>query len=353
MKGMKSMKIRKEHCRAFCSFMSFMLFMVPYPLHPPAEPRENRASEEATSRASPRANLALTAPIPYPKPYSARLLKVISSISAVRRLVHLAKSPVVLVPTMGALHRGHAALIDRARSLAGPRGTVVVSIFVNPTQFGPKEDFSRYPRPFAADRHLCTAHGADILFHPTAAQMYPDGFSTFVEEITVSSLLCGASRPGHFRGVCTVVLKLFQIIQPQIAVFGLKDFQQCAVIRRMVRDLDLSIKIVAAETVREPDGLALSSRNQYLSPGERRQAPILQSALLAAKKAWRDGETNPSRLRQLIVKKIRTASLARIDYVELAHATTLQPVPQADRHTVIALAVFFGQTRLIDNLLLR
>jgi pantoate--beta-alanine ligase len=254
---------------------------------------------------------------------------------------------------MGALHRGHAALMDRARSLAGSSGTVVVSIFVNPTQFGPKEDFSRYPRPFTADTQLCTAHGVDAIFHPTPTQMYPDGFSTYVEENSVSALLCGASRPGHFRGVCTVVLKLFQIIQPQIAVFGLKDFQQCAVIRRMVRDLDLPVRIVAAETVRESDGLALSSRNQYLTPDERQQAPVLRGALLAARQAWQNGETSAATLRRMIVRQITTAPLARIDYVEIANAGTLQPTRQADRDTVIALAVFFGKTRLIDNLRLR
>jgi pantoate--beta-alanine ligase len=251
---------------------------------------------------------------------------------------------------MGALHRGHARLIDHARSLAGPRGTVIVSIFVNPTQFGPKEDFSRYPRPFSADRKLCAAHGVDAIFHPTPAQMYPPGFSTFVEETAASSFLCGASRPGHFRGVCTVVLKLFQILQPQIAVFGLKDFQQCAVIRRMVRDLDLPVRIAAVETVREADGLALSSRNQYLTPEERRQAPVLRAALLAARAAFQRGETSAARLRRLIVKQLGTASLARIDYVEVADAGSLQPVRQVNRETVIALAVFFGATRLIDNL---
>lgn len=254
---------------------------------------------------------------------------------------------------MGALHQGHSALIDRARTLAGPGGTVIVSIFVNPTQFGPKEDFSRYPRPFAADRKLCAAHGVDVIFHPGTDEMYPAGFSTYVEETEVSKLLCGASRPGHFRGVCTVVHKLFQIVQPQIAVFGLKDFQQCAVIRRMVRDLHLPVRIVGVETVREPDGLALSSRNQYLSVEERRQAPTLRAALLAGRKAWQNGETNPARLRQLIVKKISTASLARIDYVEIADADSLQPIPRAGRNVVMALAVFFGRTRLIDNLRLR
>lgn len=254
---------------------------------------------------------------------------------------------------MGALHRGHAALLERARSLAGPRGTVVASIFVNPTQFGPKEDFSRYPRPFAADSRRCAAYGVDVLFHPTGSLMYPEGFSTFVEESVVSSRLCGASRPGHFRGVATVVLKLFQIVQPQFAVFGLKDYQQCAVIGRMVRDLNLPVRIVTVDTVREPDGLALSSRNQYLTPEERRQAPALRAALLAARDAWRGGESSSARLRRLIVRQIRKASLARIDYVEIADAHTLQSVRQAGDHAVIALAVFFGKTRLIDNIRLR
>ncbi len=254
---------------------------------------------------------------------------------------------------MGALHAGHAALIARARKLAGKSGRVVVSIFVNPTQFGPKEDFSRYPRPLAADRKLCAEYGADLVFHPTAESMYPPGYSTFVEETAVSETMCGASRPGHFRGVGTVVLKLFQIIQPQIAVFGLKDFQQCAVIRRMVRDLNLSVRIEAVETVRESDGLALSSRNRYLSPEERAQAPVLRRALLAAQKAWRQGETSAVQLRRRITKTIGTAPLARIDYVEIADASTLQPIGRVERNSVLALAVFFGTTRLIDNVWLR
>jgi pantoate--beta-alanine ligase len=280
-------------------------------------------------------------------------VKVLGSISAAKRHLRFANSPIVLVPTMGALHAGHASLFDRARSLAGPKGTVVASIFVNPAQFGPKEDFSRYPRTFAADRKLCAAHDVDVIFCPTAAQMYPEGFSTYVEEGSVSATLCGASRPGHFRGVCTVVLKLFQIIQPRMAVFGLKDFQQCAVIRRMVRDLDLPVRIVTAETVREPDGLALSSRNRYLTTDERLQAPLLRAALLAARKAWQKGQTKAAKLRQLIVDRIGKAPLARIDYVEIADASSLQPVRTADNRTVIALAVFFGKTRLIDNIQLR
>ncbi len=229
----------------------------------------------------------------------------------------------------------------------------MVSIFVNPTQFGPKEDFSRYPRRLAADRKVCAAHGADLIVHPTAADMYPDDFSTYVEESTLSSRLCGASRPGHFRGVCTVVLKLFQIVRPKIAVFGLKDFQQCAVIRRMVRDLNLPVQIVPVATVREADGLALSSRNQYLTPAERADAPVLRRALLAAQEAFRRGETSAARLRRLVVGKIKTSPLARIDYVEIADADTLQPLSKLRKNTVIALAVFFGKTRLIDNLWLR
>jgi pantoate--beta-alanine ligase len=254
---------------------------------------------------------------------------------------------------MGALHAGHTRLIDQARNLAGPKGRVVVSIFVNPTQFGPKEDFSRYPRPLKSDLKLCAAHGADLVFHPAAEAMYPEGYSTYVEETAASQRLCGASRPGHFRGVCTVVLKLFQILQPQIAVFGLKDFQQCAVIRRMVRDLNLPVRIVPVPTVRETDGLALSSRNRYLSPDERAQAPVLRAALLQAEKAWRQGETRPAHLRRLVINTISKMPLARIDYVEIADATTLQPVKRVGGDSVIAVAVFFGTTRLIDNIWLR
>lgn len=254
---------------------------------------------------------------------------------------------------MGALHEGHTQLIDRARQLAGAKGRVVVSIFVNPTQFGPKEDFSRYPRPLAADLNLCAAHGTDLVFHPTPEAMYPAGYSTFVEETTASQRLCGASRPGHFRGVCTVVSKLFQILRPQAAVFGLKDFQQCAVIRRMVRDLNLPVRIVPVPTVREADGLALSSRNRYLSPEERAQAPVLRAALLQARKAWQQGETRPAQIRRLIIKTITTMPLARIDYVEVADATTLEPVNRVRGNCVLAVAVFFGKTRLIDNLWLR
>ena len=277
-------------------------------------------------------------------------LKILRSIPAASRFCRAAAHPLVLVPTMGALHEGHAALIVRARKIAGPRGTVVVSIFVNPTQFGPAEDFSRYPRPFAADRAVCETHGADAIFHPPGGAMYAADYSTWVNEELVSAPWCGAARPGHFRGVCTVVLKLFTITSPDVAVFGRKDYQQCAVIRRMVRDLNLPVRIVPMETVRARDGLALSSRNAYLSPEERAAAPVLRQALLAARASFRRGVTDAEKLRRLIIQIIMNSPLARIDYVEIGDGATLAPVVVATRGSVIALAVFFGTTRLIDNI---
>jgi pantoate--beta-alanine ligase len=276
-------------------------------------------------------------------------VKIVRTAASASRALRVAKGsgPVVLVPTMGALHEGHGSLMRKARRLAGRTGRVVVSIFVNPTQFGPDEDFSRYPRTFPADCLLCEEAGVDVIFHPPPAGMYPEGFSTYVNEERVSQRLCGASRPGHFRGVCTVVLKLFNILAPDVAVFGEKDYQQVAVIRRMVRDLDVPVRIVAAPTVRASDGLALSSRNAYLSPEERAQAPVLRQALLLA----RDAKTSrPGDLARLVRKRIATAPLARIDYVEVLDAATLEPPGRATRELVIACAVFFGKTRLIDNI---
>ena len=251
---------------------------------------------------------------------------------------------------MGALHQGHTSLFQSARSLVGAEGTVIASIFVNPTQFGPKEDFSRYPRPFSRDQRLCRNHGVDLLFAPTPGEMYPPDFSCWVDESLVSLGLCGGSRPGHFRGVCTVVLKLLQICQPQIAVFGQKDFQQCAVISRMVRDLSVPVKLVFAPTVREEDGLALSSRNAYLNDGEREQAPVLYSALCEAKQRVKSGERRASAIRQLIARRLKQCSGARMDYVSLVHSETLKPVKTIDSPTTAAVAVFFGKTRLIDNI---
>lgn len=254
---------------------------------------------------------------------------------------------------MGALHAGHGALISRARKLAGKGGSVLVTIFVNPTQFGPKEDLLRYPRPFAADVALCAKLGADAIFHPTPAEMYGADFSTYVDEQAVSLGLCGGSRPGHFRGVCTVVLKLFTITQPHIAVFGRKDYQQCCVIARMVRDLNVPVRIHLAPTVRERDGLALSSRNVFLTPEERAQAPVLRRALLATQAAFAKGERSSTKLVDLVKKVIATAPLARVDYVEAVCGDSLQAVPSIKKGDTLALAIFFGRTRLIDNLQLR
>ena len=277
-------------------------------------------------------------------------MQILKTVGAARRFRARATGKVVLVPTMGALHAGHADLIKRARKIAGKTGSVIVSIFVNPTQFGPKEDLSRYPRPFAADAKLCKALGADAIFHPAPPEVYPEGFSTYVNEESVSSGLCGASRPGHFRGVCTVVLKLFTICQPDIAVFGLKDYQQCQVIARMTRDLNLPVKLVFAPTVRESDGLALSSRNVYLSPEERAQAPTLRRGLLAAQRAFRTGERSAAKLRRLVETEVKKAPLGRVDYIEVVDGSALTPISKVKTGDTIALAVFFGKTRLIDNI---
>lgn len=256
---------------------------------------------------------------------------------------------------MGALHDGHLSLIRRARALAGPGGSVAVSIFVNPTQFGPKEDFSRYPRPIAEDSAKCRAAGVDLLFVPTAEAMYAPDSSTWVDETLLSQGLCGAARPGHFKGVCTVVAKLFNCIGPDIAVFGKKDAQQLAIIRRMVQDLNFQIKIVGVETFREPDGLALSSRNKFLTDAERAQAPVLRQALLKAKRMGQTHRaTSKGKLAGVLCKAVtdivNTASLAKIDYVEAVDAETLGSPSQQTRRLLIAVAVFFGKTRLIDNL---
>lgn len=256
----------------------------------------------------------------------------------------------VLVPTMGALHRGHLELIRIAREAAGREGEVMVSVFVNPLQFEPGADFERYPRPENADEKACREAGVDLLFRPAAGGMYFPDRSVRVEESALSRTLCGRSRPGHFEGVCTVVTKLFHLLAPAAAVFGEKDLQQLAIIRRMVRDLDFPIEIIGAATVREADGLAFSSRNQYLSAEERRQAPGLRKALLAAGGAFGGGETSAVALVAQIKREIGSAAGARIDYVEAVDAESLQAQDIADSRTLLALAVYFGKTRLIDNL---
>ncbi len=276
-------------------------------------------------------------------------MKTLRTIVETQTALELTSRPLVLVPTMGALHAGHAALFDAARNLAGPEGTVAASIFVNPTQFGPKEDLSQYPRPFDHDQTLCEKHGVDILFAPSGEEMYPADFSTWANEDSVSVGLCGGTRPGHFRGVCTVVLKLLMICRPTHAVFGKKDFQQCAVISRMVRDLNIPVRLHFEDTIREPDGLALSSRNVYLSREERLQATALNAALEEARNLVGNGERNTLTIESTITQRILRCSLARVDYVAVVDGSSLQPVTKIKHGDVAAVAVFFRKTRLIDN----
>jgi pantoate--beta-alanine ligase len=256
----------------------------------------------------------------------------------------------VLVPTMGALHRGHGELIRIAREAAGRDGEVAVSIFVNPLQFAPGGDYEKYPRPEMDDEEFCRDAGVDLIFRPSPEEMYASDFSVSVEETSLSNTLCGKSRPGHFRGVCTVVAKLFHVLAPSAAVFGEKDFQQLAIIRRMVRDLNFPIEIIGAPTVREEDGLACSSRNEYLNQAERQQAPVLRAALLEAQRLVARGERAALIILDAARKVIATAPLARIDYLELVNAESLQPIESVQPNSLVALAVFFGQTRLIDNI---
>lgn len=258
---------------------------------------------------------------------------------------------VVLVPTMGALHEGHVQLVKVAREMAGPDGFVAVSIFVNPLQFGPNEDFARYPRELETDAAKCREAGADVIFAPEVAEVYPADRSTIVLETSLSKVLCGASRPGHFDGVCTVVAKLFNYFQPDDAVFGKKDYQQLAIIRRMVRDLNFPITLHGIDTVREADGLAMSSRNRYLSAEERAQAPALQQALQLARQGWLDGIPDAAQLIETARQHLATrAPAVRMDYLSVVDAATLQPLETVTSNGLMALAVFFGKARLIDNI---
>ena len=252
-----------------------------------------------------------------------------------------------LVPTMGYLHEGHSSLIKRA---SDENDRVVVSIFVNPIQFGQGEDFERYPRDMDHDMAVCRDAGADAIFHPDIFEMYADDFCTYVDMTGLTDTLCGRSRPGHFRGVCTVVNKLFNIVNPDKAYFGQKDAQQLAVIKRMVRDLNIDVEIVGCPTVREPDGLAKSSRNAYLNEQERRAALVLYRSLLLAKDLLDQGERNAEAIIEAMTDHIRKEPLAKIDYVEIVGAVSLQKVNRIAEDILIAIAVFIGKTRLIDNL---
>jgi pantoate--beta-alanine ligase len=254
-----------------------------------------------------------------------------------------------LVPTMGALHAGHASLIRAARTADG---FVVVSVFVNPTQFGPHEDLDRYPRPFEQDLALCGELGVDLVFAPRPATMYPPGFRTWVEVTGLQDVLEGASRPGHFRGVATVVLKLFNLVQPDRAYFGQKDAQQARVIVQMMRDLNVPVEVRVLPTVREPDGLALSSRNKYLDADQRRHAVVLSRALAEARDRAAAGERDGDALRALLTERVAATPGAVLDYAAVVDADTLAPVSRLTGPTLLALAVRFGTTRLIDNVLI-
>jgi pantoate--beta-alanine ligase len=275
---------------------------------------------------------------------------VVRTKAEVRRAVAAMRPQrIALVPTMGYLHEGHLSLVDRARELAD---RVVLSIFVNPLQFGPQEDLDRYPRDLERDVELATGRGVDLIFAPDVREMYPGG-EPIVRVVPgrLAETLCGAYRPGHFEGVLTVVAKLFGIVRPDVAVFGQKDFQQAVLIRRMVADLDLGIEIDVAPIVREPDGLAMSSRNVYLSPEERESALGLYRGLTRAAEAFAGGERDAERLRRLVHEELARPGV-RVQYVEVVDPETLQPTQPASPGNVLAVAAFVGQTRLIDNVIL-
>jgi pantoate--beta-alanine ligase len=278
-------------------------------------------------------------------------MQLVTTVAAMQRLALRWRAQnlrVGFVPTMGYLHDGHLSLVRRASQAVGAKGRVIVSIYVNPSQFGPKEDLSRYPRDFARDRKLCREAGVDAIFAPADGEMYPPDFSTWVNEELLSLDLEGRSRPGHFRGVTTVVAKLFNIVLPHIAVFGAKDFQQAAVVKRMVRDLNFPLKLIIAPTQREPDGLALSSRNKYLTPAQRPQALALRHALDTARRAA-TRSIPAARLTAQLTKQISQHPDARVDYLAFFDPDTLAPAQIVRRGTHMALAVFVGTTRLIDN----
>lgn len=255
-----------------------------------------------------------------------------------------------LVPTMGFFHEGHLSLIRRARK---ETDLVVVSIFLNPAQFGPREDLQKYPRDFERDKKLAEQCGTDIIFAPGVHEIYPEGYSTYINEETLSRYLCGKSRPIHFRGVCTVVLKLFNIVTPHRAYFGVKDAQQAIIIKKMVKDLNIDVRIKVLPIIREANGLALSSRNQYLETRERKSALVLRDALKIAKKMIDTGERSGSKIRASLRKQILKEKSAHIDYVEIVDAATLERMERLDGKIMIALAVYIGSTRLIDNSILK
>lgn len=280
------------------------------------------------------------------------IMKVVETINEVRLYIKEWKKEgltVGFVPTMGYLHEGHMSLVEAAKESCDK---VVVSIFVNPMQFGPKEDLSSYPRDFNRDTLLCEAHGVDLIFNPQNEEIYFDDFCSFVDMNTLTSSLCGKSRPTHFRGVQTVVLKLFNIVQPDKAFFGQKDAQQLAVINRMVRDLNVDVKVIGCPIIREEDGLAKSSRNTYLNTEERKAALILNRSLLKAKELISKGETKTELIKDIIRKEILKEPLAKEDYIEIVSFNTFMPIETFEQPCLVAIAVFIGKTRLIDNFII-
>jgi len=281
-----------------------------------------------------------------------KVMQVVYEPSAVQHLcesIRRGGRTIGLVPTMGFLHEGHLSLMRRARA---ENDVLAVSIFVNPTQFGQGEDFDSYPRDLQGDLAKLAAVGADVVFAPSAESVYPNGFRTFVEVAEITEWLCGASRPGHFRGVATVVTKLFNLMKPHRAYFGQKDYQQTVVVRRLVADLNFDLTIVVLPTVREPDGLAMSSRNARLSPDQRRVAPILYRALRRSEEQIKGGERNATIILEGMRAIIEAEPLAKVDYVALCNPETLEPLDSIDGSTLAAVAVRFGHTRLIDNILI-
>jgi len=274
-------------------------------------------------------------------------MKTVVSLSELRSARTLLPGPVGLVPTMGYLHAGHLSLVKRAREICA---SVVVSIFVNPSQFGPQEDLSSYPRDLERDLKLLEAEGADLVWSPTAEEVYPKGYQTWVTVEEVTKPLEGGMRPGHFRGVATIVAKLFNVVQPDKVFFGQKDAQQTVVIQRMVRDLNFNLEMVVCPIVREPDGLAMSSRNVYLNPDQRKAATVLHRALSSARAAYQAGDRSAEKLRQLMAQTIRDEPLARMQYVSCADPETLLEIQgQIVGRALLSMAVFFDKVRLIDN----
>ncbi|MEK6680354.1 MAG: pantoate--beta-alanine ligase [Nitrospirota bacterium] len=278
-----------------------------------------------------------------------QVIENIKDLSIIIKEFKTEKKTIGFVPTMGFLHDGHISLIKRARLVSD---IVVVSIFVNPTQFGPKEDFNAYPRDIKRDTQLCIDAGIDILFMPSVSGMYPEGYLTYINVEKITDMLCGASRPGHFKAVATVVAKLFNIVKPDKAFFGQKDYQQTVIIKRMAADLNMDIDIDVLPTVREPDGLAMSSRNSYLNEEERKAAICLYRSLMKAEEMIKNGEKTTSVIISAMREIIESERLAKIDYINIRDAETLEEIEAIDRKVVIALAVWIGKARLIDNIVI-